>query len=215
MLTYVPVEHPRFVRAQRDIFTQRVTLDCMNHTCRLVDDNHRVKLEACCQYGAQADLGERERIIEHAEQIRALLDPDVRDIDWFCDEGIDPDFPSGGYVRTRSIDERCVFLHQDQRGCAIHRASIEGGWDFHGVKPGVCRLFPLSFETDAIVISDDYQDYSCAYVPDAPTLYRGGRDTLAALFGVELVVALDAAEARLGVANQTLIPGEKLARRAP
>lgn len=212
---YVTVDHPRFVKAQRDIFFKRVTLDCMNHTCRLVDEDNRVKLEACCQYGAQADLGERDRILEHAAQIRELLHPAVRDQPWFTDEDVDKDFPSGKFVRTRQIDERCVFLHQDQRGCAIHRASIEGGWDFHGVKPGVCRLFPLSFESDAIVISDDYRDYSCAYLPDAPTLYRGGRDTLSALFGAELVVALDAVEAALVTADQPLIPRQKLTRRAP
>jgi hypothetical protein len=88
-----------------------------------------------------------------------------------------------------------VFLSHDGRGCAIHRASIEGGWDFHGVKPHVCRLFPLSYDDEAIVLSDDYPDYSCTLDPMAPTVYRVGRDTLAAVFGADLVTALDAAEA--------------------
>jgi hypothetical protein len=58
-------------------------------------------------------------------------------------------------------------------------------------------LFPLSYGDGAIVVSDDYPDYSCAYEPTAPTLYRVARDTIAALFGQPLVVAMDAAEAKL------------------
>ncbi|HTM20639.1 MAG TPA: hypothetical protein VL172_09035, partial [Kofleriaceae bacterium] len=88
----------------------------------------------------------------------------------------------------------CVFLAHDRRGCAIHRAALEGGWDFHGTKPAVCRLFPLTYEGDALVLSDDYPDYSCAHDPMAPTVYRGARAALAQLFGAELVAALDAAE---------------------
>jgi hypothetical protein len=48
-----------------------------------------------------------------------------------------------------------------------------------------------------IVVSDDYVDYSCAYQPDAPTLYQVARDALADLFGPELVRAMDAAEAKV------------------
>ena len=83
------------------------------------------------------------------------------------------------------------------RGCAIHRASLEQGWDFRGVKPSICRLFPLSYGEGTIVVSDDYPDYSCAYEDDAPTLYRVARDALADVFGAELVRAMDAAEARV------------------
>ena len=103
--------------------------------------------------------------------------------------------PSGRYVRTQKFRGGCVFLAHDGRGCAIHRASIEASWDFHGVKPHVCRLFPLSYTDDTIVVSDDYPDYSCAHDDTAPTMYRVGRDTLAAIFGDDLVVAMDAAEA--------------------
>ena len=98
--------------------------------------------------------------------------------------------------RGGSIDGGCVFLSHDRRGCAIHRASLENGWDFRGTKPHVCRLFPLTYTTDAIMISDDYTDYSCASVPDAPTLYRGARDLLGEIFGAELVAKLDALEAQ-------------------
>jgi hypothetical protein len=63
-----------------------------------------------------------------------------------------------------------------------------------GTKPHVCRLFPLSYDSESIVLSDDYADYSCARDPSAPTVYRVGRDALGDIFGAELVVAMDAAE---------------------
>jgi Fe-S-cluster containining protein len=99
-------------------------------------------------------------------------------------------------VRTEVHEGGCIFLAHDRRGCAIHRAALEGGWDFRGVKPAICRLFPLSYEADAILIAEEYPEYSCAHV-DGPTLYRITRDALADLFGEALVVAMDAAEAQV------------------
>jgi Fe-S-cluster containining protein len=175
----------------------------MAHRCQMRAEGREL-LDACCQYGADVDVGERDQILVHAAQLRGILRPEARNTPWFDGaEEVDADFPSGRHVRTRPFRGGCVFLAHDGRGCAIHRASIEGGWDFHGVKPHVCRLFPLSYDTDAILISDDYLDYSCAYEPTAPTLYRNGRDTLAAVFGDALVRAMDAAEA-------TVLPAKRL-----
>jgi len=195
MSAFIDIDHPRFRRVQRDIFVKRVVGDCMSHACALVKEGDRAKLDACCQYGVDVDLSEQRGILAHAEQIRSLLVDEVKDVPWFKDEVTeDADFPSGAYVRTRTHADGCLFLAHDLRGCAIHRASIEAGWDFHGIKPHVCRLFPLSYDSEAIVISDDYADYSCAYDADAPTLYQVGRPDLAAIFGAELVAAMDAAE---------------------
>jgi Fe-S-cluster containining protein len=192
---YVPLDHPRFRRVDPEIFSRRIVADCMAHRCRMHEDD-REHLDACCQHGADVDTGERDRILAHAAQIRGILRPEARNMPWFeGDESRDPDFPSGRVVRTHLFRGGCVFLAHDQRGCAIHRASIEGGWDFDGVKPHVCRLFPLSYDTESILISDDYLDYSCAHLPAAPTLYRNGRSTLDAIFGADLVRALDVAEA--------------------
>jgi len=193
----IPVDHPRFRFAQRDIFVRRVVADCMNHRCRTLAPD-REKLDACCQYGADTDLDERDAILARADGIRALLLPEARDAPWFTAEhDDDEEFPTKRLVRTEVFGEGCVFLAHDRRGCAIHRASIEGGWDFRGTKPHVCRLFPLSYDDESILLSDDYHDYSCALVPDAPTVYRVGRETLADVFGADLVAALDAAEASL------------------
>jgi Fe-S-cluster containining protein len=199
---FVALDHARFKRAQRDIFLKRVEPDCMSHRCRMVAAGDRDKLDACCQYGVDCDLGERDGILAHEREIRALLRDELADAALFKPELTrDPDFPSGSFVRTATHGEGCIFLAHDRRGCAIHRASIEGGWDFRGIKPHVCRLFPISYESDAIVLSDDYADYSCAQVADAPSVYRVARADLGDIFGAELVAALDAAEAHVLVAH--------------
>jgi Fe-S-cluster containining protein len=205
MNEYLPVDHPRFRRAQKAIFTRRVVADCMQHQCVMVADEGvplaapRPLLEACCQYGADVDLRERDAIMEHAAQIGALLTPGAREAPWFTDEvQDDPDYPSGQHVRTATFEGGCVFLSHDRRGCAIHRSALEAGWDFHQVKPHICRLFPLSYEDDAFCLSDDFVDYDCADRAGAPSVYRVARETIAAVFGPELVAALDATEALAG-----------------
>ncbi len=215
MVDYVPLDHPRLRKAQRDIFVRKLAPDCMSFTCQLTQDGHRTQLDACCQYGADVGIHERDGILEHREQIHALLAADARDRDWFTGEAqIDADFPGGAFVRTNTHGQGCLFLAQDQRGCAIHRASVEGGWSFNGIKPHVCRLFPISYEPDAIVLSDDYEDYSCAFEVDAPSVYRAQRDTLRDVFGDALISALDATEV-LVTAAPTLVSPQRLVSRTP
>jgi Fe-S-cluster containining protein len=193
----VALDHPRFRSVWASIFTRRLAPDCMAHSCRMIDTPHVERLDACCQYGCDVDLAERAAIEARSEQIRALLRPEVRDARWFDpEEEVDADYPSGRVVRTEVHGAGCIFLAHDQRGCAIHRAALEGGWDMRGVKPAICRLFPLSYESDAIVIADEYDEYSCAHV-EGPSLYRLTRDALGDIFGASLVDALDAAEAEV------------------
>jgi Fe-S-cluster containining protein len=206
---YLSLSHERFRRVDRAIFVRRVVADCLRHSCvQVADDGQpmakpRPLLEACCQYGADTDLAERDAILARRDDIARLMSPAAAVAPWFTEEvEVDPDYPSGRHVRTATFDGGCVFLQHDKRGCAIHRAAYEQGWDFHRVKPDICRLFPLSYEHDVICISDDYEDYDCADAPGAPTLYRVGRDTLGAIFGAELVAALDAVEARVAVPAQ-------------
>ncbi len=192
----VPLDHPRFRHVWASVFTRRLVADCMTHRCKMVDrEPHLDKLDACCQYGCDVDLHERDAILARAGDIRPLLRAEVQDAPWFDDDiEIDLDYPSGKVVRTATHGDGCLFLAHDRRGCAIHRAALERGWDFRGVKPAICRLFPLSYEDDTILIADEYPEYSCAHV-DGPTLYRITRDALADIFGRELVIAMDAAEA--------------------
>ncbi|MBV8755850.1 MAG: hypothetical protein JO257_01165 [Deltaproteobacteria bacterium] len=194
----VPLDHPRFHAAELAVFTKRVVADCMSHRCAM-HATKTEKLDACCQYGCDVDLYERDAILARAASIKPVLAAEVRELPWFdeSEPEQDPDVPSGTVVRTAVHGGGCLFLSHDKRGCAIHRASLEQGWDFRGVKPSICRLFPLSYGEGMIQVSDDYVDYSCAYEPDAPTLYQVARDALADLFGPELVRAMDAAEQRV------------------
>jgi len=177
------------------VFVRRVVADCMSHECRLVHAGDRLKLDACCQYGVDVDIAERDAIKSRADEIARLLVPAAAQATWFVgEERVDPDFPSGRHVRTATFGEGCLFLAHDLRGCAIHRAAIEGDWDMRGTKPHVCRLFPLSYDSESIVLSDDYADYSCARDPSAPTVYQVGRDALGDIFGHALVEAMDEAE---------------------
>ena len=201
------LDHPRFRHVWASVFTRRLVADCMTHSCKMVDrEPHLDKLDACCQYGCDVDLLERDAIVARESDIRPLLRAEVQALPWFDDEvEVDPDYPSGKVVRTSVHDDGCLFLAHDRRGCAIHRASIERGWDFRGVKPAICRLFPLSYEEDTILIADEYAEYSCAHV-DGPTLYRITRETLGDVFGAELVAAMDAAEARVLAAAPRRLP---------
>jgi Fe-S-cluster containining protein len=194
----IELDHPRFTRAEVAVFTRRVVADCMTHSCT-IHETGTVKLDACCQYGCDVDLTERDAILARADVIRPVLSAEVRDLPWFDESAPeqDPDTPSGIVVRTAVHDDGCLFLAHDKRGCAIHRASVEQGWDFRGTKPTICRLFPLTYGEGAIFVSDDYPDYSCAYEPTAPTLYRVARDAIADIFGEDLVRAMDAAEAQV------------------
>ena len=206
MPKFAAIEHPRFRRVERAIFTRRIVADCMAHACR---DRHpdRAHLDACCQHGADVDVGERDAILAHTDQLRALLRPAARDAAWFTQRiERDDDFPTGRVVRTRRVAGGCVFLGHDARGCAIHRAAVEGGWDLRGVKPHVCRLYPLSYTTTDVVLSDDYPDYSCAHEPGAPTVYQHGRAILAELFGAELIAALDQLERAVVAAGPRRLP---------
>jgi len=207
---YTELAHGKFKRVETAIFTSTITEDCMSHRCAM-HATGREKLDACCQHGCDVDLFEKDKILAHAGDIRALMrapEPPAGpygssslpsdDDPWFGESReLDPDTPSGAFVRTRKHGDGCIFLAHDQRGCAIHRAALEHGWSWRDVKPAVCQLFPLTYTTDAIVISDDYKDYSCAYLAGAPTLYRVAREALSHVFGAALVTALDAVEARV------------------
>lgn len=200
----VPLDHPRFRTAEAAIFTRTLVPDCMSHRCTAVQDEHGTPLapplqryDVCCQYGCDVDLDERARILAREAELRALMRPAAAAAPWFGDEVFpDADYPSGAVVRTEVFEDACIFLAHDQRGCVLHRAALEHGWELGTIKPAICRLFPLSYTSDSITVAEEYLEYSCAR-SGGPSLYRLSRDLLAELFGADLVTALDAAEARV------------------
>ena len=85
------------------MFTRRVVADCMTHTLHDASTTHTEKLDACCQYGCDVDLSERDAILARAEQIRPLLATEVAEPAVVRRRAIpssDPDYPSGTVVRT-------------------------------------------------------------------------------------------------------------------
>jgi Fe-S-cluster containining protein len=208
---HIAMNHKQFKFVEAAIFTRKLVADCMSHSCKEIKsasgvENH-LRLDACCQYGADVDLFERDKILARADELRAILHPDAAAAPWFTTEmEAMSDFPSGQSVRTARFKDGCVFLQHDGRGCAIHRASIENKWDFHGTKPHICRLFPLTYDEDSILIADDYIDYSCAFDDSAPSLYRVQRSTLAGVFGDDLVALLDGIESTVLAAQPKKLP---------
>jgi Fe-S-cluster containining protein len=200
----IAIDHPRFHVVSAQIFTRRLAPDCMEHRCAVVQDEQGTVLphpherfDVCCQYGCDVDLTERDAILGRADAIRSIMRAEAAAAPWFEDETIvDADYPSGKVVRSQVLNGGCIFLSHDKRGCAIHRAALEQGWDFRTVKPGICRLFPVTYEGDSIFIAGEYPEYSCAYV-EGTTVYRLARDSLADLFGPALVAVLDAVEERV------------------
>jgi Fe-S-cluster containining protein len=206
---FLRVAHPVVQLVHPDIFRFSFAADCMTHACRVeenADDNgcgtayHQD--DACCRYGCDVDLFERDAIQKRAAEIARIMPPDLRDpARWFDDaQAEEADSPSGICTRTARVDMskeagRCVFLGHDQRGCALHRAALESGFAPEEIKPVVCRLYPLSFAEAALGLADDFEWYNCAHHQGGPSVYRVMRDTLLSVYGEDCVRALDDVEA--------------------
>ncbi|HVR62189.1 MAG TPA: hypothetical protein VMU50_09835 [Polyangia bacterium] len=196
------LEHPAFVSVDAEIFTQTFTPDCMTHACICRDEDDRPRNDACCRFGADVLLPEKEAILRRRAQVAAVLKAERRDpTGWFNEDDPerDPDAPGGILLRTATQQPNvetsgCVFLdHTGPRGCALHRAALEHDFDPAEIKPAVCRLYPLSASKRRLRLSPDFDWYSCA--GDAgPSVYRLMRGELASIYGDGLVAELDQLE---------------------
>jgi hypothetical protein len=201
-LTPVPLDHPTVQLVEPQIFLYSFAPDCMTHECRCgTPQDGTVLLDACCRHGCDVDLFERDAILRRAAAIAPVLRPEFRDTTrWFKDDEAEPDTdcPSGILTRTGRVtpdeDSGCVFLQHDGRGCALHRAALQHGFDPAEIKPQVCRLYPLSFGEGLLGLSDDFDLYSCAHYPESPSVYQVTRVTVAEVFGWDVVRALDRME---------------------
>ena len=113
----VSLDHPRFKRVEVAVFTKRVVSDCMSHRCAMRDtgpDMERPgftpgrgveKLDACCQYGCDVDLTEREAILARRESITPVLAAEVRELPWF-DESEPEQDADKRTAASRSITSR-------------------------------------------------------------------------------------------------------------
>jgi hypothetical protein len=119
----------------------------------------------CCHSGVYADAKEYENILQHKNEIIAVMD-ETQDTDpahWFDGECIeDQDFPSGKAIGTEIHDrdggisgftEGCVFLDKNHF-CSIQVAAAKNGLHRWAWKPTYCIMFPITV-TEGILTYDD------------------------------------------------------------
>lgn len=164
------------------IFSLRYFMRCM--ACSYCHDQ-------CCDHGVDID-------VQNAHTLRSL-GPDFASriatpaSEWFTSEVVrDPEFPSGGHVRTQVRNGKCVFVSKTGRGCAIHSYCLEKDIDYHTLKPLVSALFPITFEQGVLLPSREVIDGSLICGGEGASLYEGVRAEIEYYFGVELVAELDA-----------------------
>jgi hypothetical protein len=201
---YFDVSNADVHRVDGRIFKITFAPDCMTHACRCREESDRPRNDACCQYGADVFVPEREAILRRAPEIASILKRGRRDpARWFDERNPEPDpsAPAGIILRTATDDpddetSGCVFLqHDGERGCGLHRAALLRGFAPAEIKPRVCRLYPLSFGKGRLGLSPDFNDYSCAG-DGGPTVYRLMREALGEIFGAPLLQELDRLESR-------------------
>ncbi|MBI2854239.1 MAG: hypothetical protein HYX87_04875 [Chloroflexi bacterium] len=145
--------------------------------------------DACCNYGCQVDLTERDRILRYATATleRQIANPSSG---WFKAELVqDSDFPSGWYTRVLTYGGKCVFHDPAGRGCLLENDALERGIDHHLVKPMVCTLFPLTWEGGRLFVSGFSRELPCK--GEDTTLFRAFRNEIRFYFGRMFVSELD------------------------
>jgi len=211
---YLDLSHADVHSVDGRIFKITFTPDCMEHTCRCLGESNRPRNDACCQYGADVFVPERQAILRRATEIASVLKESRRDpASWFDDSDPEPDAdaPAGIILRTATADPEdetsgCVFLqHSGERGCGLHRAALVHGFAPAEIKPTVCRLYPVSFDQGRLGLSPDFNHYSCAGA-EGPTVYRLMREAIGEIFGASLVQELDRLESRVGGSRLRVLP---------
>jgi hypothetical protein len=214
------INHPQINLVDLEIFRVTFAPDCMSHSCRCRDAGDVQRNDACCQHGADVLIPEKAAILRRATQIASVLKENWRHPEaWFDerDPELDPDAPEGIILRTATTDltddsSGCVFLeHTGPRGCGLHRAALEHGFDPAEIKPGVCRLYPLSLLDRELGLSPDFDRYSCAN-DDGPTVYRLMRGAVSEAFGPGLVEELDRMESGIVKRRLRLLPRARSTR---
>ena len=108
---------------------------------------------SCCACGVHTSMGEKERILEYADNIKAAMDrSQTTDTSRWFDREVkeDPDFPGGLAAMTSTHNEKCVFLNG--RGRCVLQAAEESLDlpDGEHLKPWYCFLFPVTNALDSV-----------------------------------------------------------------
>jgi hypothetical protein len=128
----------------------------------------------CCRHGVYASLPERDRILENADRIQALMDDSqTTDVaEWFEDSiEEDDDYPGGVCIGTAVYNDKCVFL--DSGGlCVLQKLEPELPLpEGETLKPFYCYLFPLTTWHSRVEFDDlcDGVRPCCTLAADGPT----------------------------------------------
>jgi hypothetical protein len=128
----------------------------------------------CCHHGVYASLPERDRILEYADRVQAMMD-ETQSTDtsvWFEDDvEEDEDYPGGLCIGTNVVNDKCAFL--DAEGlCVLQKLERELNLpQGESLKPFYCYLFPLVTFKSRVEFDDlcDGVRPCCTLAADGPT----------------------------------------------
>jgi len=130
-----------------NVFDTRYKKGCSMSNCR----------GRCCADGVDVDLGERDRILEHAHFIQQHMDEtqDPNPQNWFQKKTYqDADFPSGECTTTALKENGCAFLNKDGH-CVVHIAESLMPKGSGYLKPFFCRAFPICIVDSTLCVDDE------------------------------------------------------------
>ncbi len=199
------VNHPVIHRVEADIFRITFAADCIQHQCRCREEGDRRRNDACCQYGADVLLPEKQAILRRAREVASILKPERRDTEHWFDERDpeeDPEAPGGILLRTATSDgnDETSGLHlpRAHRRARLRPASRRAAQRLRPRRDQAARVppLPLSWSSRWLGLSPEFHDYSCAQ-DGGPTVYRLMRQVLGEVFDQPLVQELDRLESKV------------------
>ncbi|MDY6917039.1 MAG: DUF3109 family protein [Chloroflexota bacterium] len=168
----------RIREVDENVFTRTYLARCEHSLCDSL----------CCNYGCPVERGERDRILAHVGHLEPVVGCPVGD--WF-EERVedDPDYPTGQRENTRVYGGKCVFFDHVLGGCHLHRLATEMGLDVHWLKPMVCCLFPLTWESGRLVVSEFLDELPCR--GQGMSVFDAQKEELRYYFGDAFVAYLE------------------------
>jgi Fe-S-cluster containining protein len=189
------LKHIPELKVSAEVLDVRFRTGCAMANCR----------GACCDGGADVDVAERDRILQHADLVRAHMDAgqDHTAENWFEDLTMDSDFPSGLAVTTRMHNDNCVFLNS--AGLCVLQMAEADMRDGSTLKPFFCRAYPICLNDGVLTFDDQFESETgcCGAVADGGlTVFDVCADELAFVLGAEGAAELRALAEPVEAAHQ-------------